>query len=184
MSRKLPQIVVLCEDRQQEAFVRRFLELEGWGKHQIRIEKSPKGKGAAEQWVRDRYPTEVSTLRAAPHIYRSLVVIRDGDTKSVKERLLEFDRALEAHDLRPRQAGERIALIIPCRNIETWIAYLEGHEVDERATYPKLARERDCAPMVVALKRMCDQGLLRPPAPHSLQAACDEYQTRVVGGQQ
>lgn len=55
MSIRRVRIVLLCEDSQQEAFTRRFLEGMGWDTRELRIEKSPSAKGSAEQWVREGF---------------------------------------------------------------------------------------------------------------------------------
>jgi hypothetical protein len=73
-----------------------------------------------------------------------------------------------------------VAFIVPRRNVETWIAYLGGDLVDEAIAYPKLERPRDCAESVRQLNEMCRHGLLRDPAPASLEAACSEYQERIA----
>ncbi len=180
MSRRLPQLVLLCEDPQHDAFCRDFLYAEGWTRHQIRMEKCPKGKQAAEQWVRERYPIEVRTLRAQPHIYRALVVVRDGDLAGVAARERELDQALVAQGLAQRAPGEPILVVVPCRNIETWLAYLGGIPVDEVTKHPRLAHERECKPKVAELKKMCDRGALRQPAPPSLERTCDEYKAHMA----
>lgn len=57
------QVVLLCEDRQQEVFARRFLKKTGWNTRELRVEKAPHGRGAGEQYVRDRFPTELADFR-------------------------------------------------------------------------------------------------------------------------
>lgn len=131
MSRKLPQLVVLCEDAQHGSFLRSFLYKCGWERHQMRMEVCPKGKQSAEQWVRDRYPVEVGLLRSRPHVTRALVVVRDGDAAGLAARKSELDETLAARGLAPRRDDEKIAVVVPCRNIETWLAFLAGHDVDE-----------------------------------------------------
>jgi hypothetical protein len=59
MSRRKVQLIILCEDRQHAACVRRFLETSGWEKRQIEVILNPKGRGSGEQWVRERYACEV-----------------------------------------------------------------------------------------------------------------------------
>lgn len=179
MSRRRVQIVILCEDRQTAAFARRFAEAKGWEKRQIEVILSPKGRGSGEQWVRERYANEVRKLRAAPYVARGLVVVMDEDTQSTEPRDVQLTNALKKQGVTIRSANEPILHIIPCRNIETWLAYLGGETVDECAIYPKLARERDCVPMVNTLKSMCDAGKLREPAPSSLERACVEYCERL-----
>jgi hypothetical protein len=87
---------------------------------------------------------------------------------------------MEAH-LAERGNEEKIAHFIPARNIETWLAYLSGQDVDETTVYPRLKKVSDCQHQVLQLKRMCDAGSLRQPAPPSLACACEEFRRRVPG---
>ena len=57
------QLVLLCEDKQQEAFARRFLKATGWETHAMRVEKAPVGRGAGEQFVRERFARELKAHR-------------------------------------------------------------------------------------------------------------------------
>ena len=179
MSRRRVRLVLLCEDRQHEAFVRRFFELMGWEKRQLEVVRSPKGRGAAEQWVRSEYPAQVQKLRSAPHIDAGLAVLIDEDLGGPGSRERDLARALHAAGVRPLGDTERVALAAPARNIETWFAYLRGDEVDELTEYPRLAQERECRPMATILAGMCRQRQLREPAPPSLDRACAEYRARL-----
>ena len=81
----------------------------------------------------------------------------------------------------PPGNSERVMICVPTWNIETWIAYLNGEEVDEnRSDYPRLLKARDCEPSVQNLVDMCHRRTLRAPFPPSLEAACFQYQ-RVIG---
>lgn len=178
MTRRRPQLVLLCEDSQHEAFARRFLVAAGWGRDKIiRVEKCAEGCG--EQWVRRRYPDEVKHLRRHPELTRALVVIIDADVGTCDARFRALELALSEAGQEERRPEEPIAIFVPRRNIETWISYLDGAEVDEVNAYPKLDRERACRDAVKALKAMCDGQALRAPAPDSLQRACVEYAERL-----
>jgi hypothetical protein len=52
----------------------------------------------------------------------------------VASRLTQLDDALRADAQASRSPTERIAVWVPCRNIETWIATLTGQAVDETWT--------------------------------------------------
>lgn len=171
MASRKANLVLLCEDSQHEAFARRFLQADGWHPRRIRVEKAPRGSG--EAWVRQRYPVELRARRAGPAT--ALAVVIDGDGRTVAQRLQQLDASCRAGDVAPRDSDEPVAIFVPCRNIETWIAYLSGNEVEEFPQYPRLARERDCLPAVRSLKAMCDAGALRQPTPPSIQASCTEY---------
>ena len=179
MSRRV-QLVLLCEDRQHEAFARRFLSSMGWETRAMRVEKAPGGRGAGEQFVRERFPLELRVHRTRP-VSQALVVLMDGDREGPQGRLQRLDLACREAGVRERAAEERVAVFIPTGNIETWLAYLDGERVEEEHLhYPRLVRERDCQRHVDELARMCRAGKLRDPAPPSLEAACAEYRSRLV----
>ena len=139
------------------------------------MEKAPPGRGSAEQFVRQTYPTELAAFRR-PDTANLLIVMVDGDNRGVNVRLRELHAACESAGVPPREQGERVLILVPTWQIETWLAYLAGETVDEtERDYPRLAREADCQRHVDALAQMCRQGHLRAPAPSSLRAACEEY---------
>lgn len=179
MSRTV-NVVILCEDRQHEAFARRFLALAGKGTRVQRVEISPKGRGSGEQFVRTRFAKELAFYRARQHrVEQALVVVVDADGKDALAREAQLAEVATEAGQEPRKAGERVAIFVPARNIETWLAYLDGQDVDETTLYPRLLRERECRRHVDALHQMCRQGALRQPAPLSLAAACKEYGNRL-----
>lgn len=179
MSRTV-NIVILCEDRQHEAFARRFLRQAGRGYRVQRVEVSPRGRGSGEQFVRARFAKELAYYRTRQHrVEQALVVVIDADRRTVAERVAQVDAAAADGGQDRRRPNERVAVFVPARNIETWLAYLDGQAVNEDDVYPRLDRERDCQRHVERLYQMCQQGALRAPAPPSLEAACSEYRARL-----
>lgn len=88
------RITILCEDRQQSCFVRRFPMNRGWTRHDIREEISPQGRGSGEQSVRERFPVELRAYRIqANHQRTGLIVVIDAD----KQGSLIAPAALTAH---------------------------------------------------------------------------------------
>ena len=180
MSKRRVKIVLLCEDSQHEAFIRRFLKGMGWNTREIRVEKSPSALGSAEQWVREKFPHELMAyrqrqLRAAS----ALIAMIDADKKAVQDRINEFGEVCNSMQIAFRAAEEAVAIAVPKRNIETWIHFLDGGAVDENTSYPKLGRERGCRPAVDRLVQLCRSTGLTPNAPQALATACDEYNTRI-----
>lgn len=161
-------ITVLCEDKQHEAFIRRFLKKR---KKRIGAVTRP-NTGAGEQFVRDNYPAYLDAVRKHGGI---LVVMIDGDNYSIEQRPQQMDRACEQRGVLPRTTSDNVIVFVPTRNIETWLAYLDGERVNETNTYPRLQRERDCKRHVDVLAQMCAEKNLRIPAPASLEVACHEY---------
>lgn len=177
MSQCRVQIVILCEDRQQEVFARYFLKKRGFtGRFRAAI--CPKGSQSGEQYVRTQYLVEVKAYRQNRNrVSIGLVVLIDADTGTLQERLNQFAQALNEGSQQNRQPDEAIAIFIPKRNIETWIHYLQGETVDEEIRYSKFEKdEATCKPYVENLAEQCRSQNLPEDAPESLQAACGELQ--------
>jgi len=175
------KIVLLCEDSQHEAFTRRFLKGMGWNTRELRVIKSPSAGGSAEQWVREKFPAELSVYRKRRNRAASaLIAVIDADSKSVQDRINEFEGACNSMHIAFRTADEAVAIAVPKRNIETWICFLSGESVNETTVYPKLKRERGCKPAVDHLVELCKTTGLSKDVPHSLVVACDEYGSRIA----
>ena len=164
-----PKITVLCEDKQHATFIRIFLKKRNRKIYAV----SRTDAGAGEQFVRDNYPAQLDAIRKRGGI---LVVMIDGDNYSIEQREKQMDEACKQKGVSPRNLSDKVAVFVPMRNIETWLAYLDGGEgVNETDTYPRLKRERECQRHVDVLDQMCIEEKLRTPAPASLEAACREY---------
>lgn len=167
-------ITLLCEDSQTDAFVRRFLKHRNFRSRDIRTLPLPGGRQSGEQWVRERYPIELRAVRRRQGAY--LIVVTDADTHSTAVRRAQLDAACDENETPRRDDGDPALVIVPRRNIETWLAYLGGTTVDEDTTYRKLKRESDCATHANNLYRMCHEAQrLDEGAPPSLREACEEY---------
>ena len=168
------RVVLLCEDTQTDAFVRRFLRRRRLRRRDINTLPLPAGGGSAEQWVRKAYPRQLKAIRGRSGA--CLVVVVDGDTRSRIERLEQLRMECERQEVPPTKPADPVLVFVPRRNIETWFAYLDGEEVNERDAYPKLPRESDCSRHANELAHMCNEvQKLREPAPPSLRDACEEY---------
>lgn len=171
-------VILLCEDAQTEAFVRRFLKRRNFRGRDVTTLGLPHGSGSGEQWVRERYPRQLQAIRQRQGA--CLIVVTDADGHSTEFRRAQLDAECEKQRIPRRNDGERVLVIVPRRNIETWLAYLAGDEVDEETRYPRLDRERDCVRHADELFRMChEKQRLREPAPPSLREACDDEYPRL-----
>ena len=179
--KRTTQIVLLCEDEQHSVFMSRFFKVMGWNNRQLRIEKAPGGEGSAEQFVREKFPRELEAYRRNRNrVACMLAVMIDGDNQGVSGRSNNLQTACENASVQPRQTDDKVAIFIPTWNIETWLTYLEGTEVDEeRSDYPKLAKPRDCRDQVNKLQDMCRRRELQESMPPSLRNACKEFQSRL-----
>lgn len=174
---KASQIIVLCEDKAHEVFVKRFLK-KGWGvkPRAIRVPPYPNGQGSGKRYVTNNISLEVEALRKR-HASTILLVIQDADELTVEQ----VKSNLEAKILPHRDDNEPIAYIIPKWHIQTWIAYLNGEDVDEenkstyKINYGRISELKDSHPLIDKLANNCkaNKQLQSPPA--SLVTACEEF---------
>ncbi len=131
-------VVVIVEDDHHKMLIYRYLLRNGLSSHQITIKLSPSGKGSAEQWIRTAYASEVKAYRIRQaKAATALIVIIDADTKTVQERVAQLSRTLDEEGLPEIENQEQIALLIPKRNVETWILCLTEQTVDEATDYKR-----------------------------------------------
>ena len=125
--RKRIRVTVIAEDSRTRGFIRRLLTAQGFDKRRVRFEIAPKGLGAAERWVLERYPHEVQALRSKNYQRgRRLIAVRDGDSDGWDKRKQQFDAVLIEGEMPPRGQDEGIALLVPTWSIETWLLALLG----------------------------------------------------------
>jgi len=170
------RIILLCEDQQHATFVRSFLEKMGWVTRDLRLVLSPTGRGSAEYFVCNQFPKELRMVRSKRGERAYLIVMVDGDSVGVAKRKASLKAACEEQGMAPPGDTDNVLICVPTWNIETWLAYLGGEMVDEaNKGYPKLARPRECKPLVEELVVMCRARALRPSAPASLEDTCASY---------
>jgi hypothetical protein len=123
---------ILCEDRLTEQFLRSWLKLKGLEGRALHFLVSPKGVGSGAAYVQTQYRAEMQLLRsnAFQKNLGALVVI-DEDGFSLTNRKRDLDDSLPQR----RQSGERVAVLVPTRNIETWIKCLTDGPVNEVTDY-------------------------------------------------
>ncbi|MGO8670106.1 MAG: hypothetical protein ACLQVD_01875 [Capsulimonadaceae bacterium] len=144
-SSRASRVVILCEDRQHEVFVSRYLKKHGIEKRAIVPLVSPRGREAGSSFVLRKYADEVQNCRHRnQHTRTYLIVVLDVDVSTVEARFGELSARLES----AREDSEPIVLLLPRRNIETWIEALCGSIVNEETTYRHLKCESDCEPAV------------------------------------
>jgi hypothetical protein len=171
--------VILCEDLQSQVFIRRALLRRGVEPRRIRLVDLPSGGGSGEQYVRKQYSGEVEAHRSqVAHMAAALVVHLDADPGyTVADRHNQLADTLAAAQQTPRQPQERIAHLVPKRNMETWIhLYLDGPPVDEETEYAKYPKdESTCWPAAEQFSDEAAQNRIREGAPPSLVQGLAEF---------
>ncbi|MFO0651442.1 MAG: hypothetical protein U0326_34780 [Polyangiales bacterium] len=142
-------VIILAEDRSGARFVEAWLRGRGVPSRAMVTKMAPEGSGSGKQWVTAEYPKEVRDHRSkVQHTEKTLIVCTDADELSVNERLDQLGQALTGARLEERDDEERILLLVPRWEIETWAHHLlSGDEVteDEKAVHWDTERSRrDC----------------------------------------
>jgi len=125
---------------------------------------------------------ELATYRRIRNrVSTALVVMIDGDDRGPAKRRAELEAACRKEGVSFVRSTERVLIVVPTWNIETWIAYLDPNcdDVDETVNdYPHLSQPRDCQPHVKVLADMCRNK--QAPALPRLLSACNEYNNRMA----
>ena len=119
-------IVLLVEGWEDARFMRAWLIKHLNVDHRnIRDNISPKGGGAAEQYVRERFPVEAALHRQNSAKRGSLLIaVIDADKKTFEER---YNALIESINDRTG-----VFVFVPKRHMETWLRALNGFlPVDE-----------------------------------------------------
>lgn len=158
-------VIVLAEDQHHEMLIRRYLRQCGVNKHEIRINRSPSGQGNAEGWVRREFVKEIRAYRVRQARARtSLIVIIDADVHTVEDRLVQLNRALTDLGEEAVRDQDRVARLVPKRNVETWILCLNDEPgLDEDTDYTR--ERRHWHDMIPPAARMLCQWTQSPAAP-------------------
>jgi hypothetical protein len=187
----LPEVTILCEDIDQERFIREYLICCGLDDRKIKDFGNPKGKTIKNNnaLIVKHYPELIKSYRSRKYRNIAVVVMIDADEDSLEERMRCLNIALDetAGNLNkdPRFLNEKIAIFVPARNIETWFYYINSHmsgqECNELTDYKdkkmtvkeriELAKK---SARILALE-ICPQGVDRIALP-SLRYACRELQ--------
>ena len=184
----LPEVTILCEDIDQERFIREYLICRGLDDRKIKDFGNPKGRDIKNNnaLILKHYPELIQSYRSRNYRNIAVVVMIDADEDSLDDRMRSLNIALDetAGNLNkdPRRPNEKVAIFVPARNMETWFYYImEGQECDETTDYKDKkmsAKERIELAKSAAQKlarEICPQGADRITLP-SLRYACTELQ--------
>jgi hypothetical protein len=169
------RVIVLFEDQEQECFLRHLSKR--LGLRPVRYENCQNNAG-----VLQRLGREVDALRERSHQKNlGLVVVIDADDKGLKGRVDEIlARIVADASAGARRSAERIALVVPAREIENWYVHLcvpAARPIDETRDYKPTPEWRSLASDIGAAAKQCaaawapEAGRIDPP---SLSAAREE----------
>ena len=161
---RVSKIILVCEGWRDSAFARGFLTAAGIDGRAIDPRPNPGGSG--HDWVKNQFVAEVANLIRFSE-GRGVLGLLDEDGKGVTERQREVEEALEARNLALLSAQEGRCLLLPTRNLETWLYWLTAlrrgsslavDEVTDCKTnrpgdVPRILDE-DCRPAGAALHKL------------------------------
>ena len=159
-------VIILVEDEHHRMLIYRYLRNCGLKPHDMRIRPHPLGRGSGERWVLERFAAETGEYRSRQARARTaLIVMIDADTHTIEERLSQLDQALRGGGERSIAKDERIARLVPRRNVETWILCLNGErDVDEDTDYTGERRNwHDLIPKAAEILCQWTQSKNAPP---------------------
>ncbi|WP_449418569.1 hypothetical protein [Phormidium nigroviride] len=186
----LPEVTILCEDIDQERFIREYLICRGLDDRKIRDFGNPKGRiiNNNNALIVKHYPDIIKSYRKRKYRNIAVVVMIDADEDSLFDKMRSLHIALDetAGNLNqdPRLPNEKVAIFIPARNIETWFYYInndmEGQECNEITDYKdKMSKEERIELAKISARKLateiCPQGVDGIALP-SLRYACRELQ--------
>lgn len=129
------QYYILCEDAQMDSFINAFLKCNGIGPRKRYTIPIPAGRGCGEAFVRTQLPKEIKMLRAKKYLKLAVIVCTDADKLPVSEREKMLVERVRTEIPQWDYKDEMLLIWIPKREIETWIEFFKGEEVDENMDF-------------------------------------------------
>ena len=132
------KIILVCEGWRDSAFARAFLKEAGINPRTVEPKTNPRGSG--HDWVKTQFVEEVANLTRFAE-GRGVIGLLDEDGEGVEIRRKQVAERLQTQNLPSIAPDEGRCLLLPTRNIETWIYWLISNrdgssvQVDETTNY-------------------------------------------------
>lgn len=156
MSERVSETVLLCEDDMQARLVRAFMKVSGVQTRTLRERiASELEQGGNCRTVLNRFPEELRACRKRHQAKAKthLIVMIDADDLSVDDRRRELLDELNKLDMASLNEHDSVSLLIPKRNVETWIRALNDEESLEDENY-KRSKPPDKSVVRAAARRL------------------------------
>lgn len=170
------RFIILGEGMRDYYFAKAFFET-ALGKSKVECYRSQtvSGAGSGEQQVRELFPKELAARRKRPRDEQYwLAVVTDGDTFSPDQRRSQLEKEAQTNKQAPPGIDEKVAVIVPCRNLESWFQWIETGEIDETMDYKHRFSSAKPTKYAKQLSDKC-QVLSTDDFPPSLQDACEQW---------
>lgn len=138
MSNRASQIILLCEDEEQERLAKQYMRQCDLDTERRVVSKVASRSGGNDSWVLNEFSKELDACRKRNTRTKTLLVVMiDADKFTVEDRSQQLSKRVKSAELEEISNNDPLALLIPKRNIETWICALLGETVDEQTDYKK-----------------------------------------------
>jgi hypothetical protein len=127
-------VIILAEDQEQQNLARRYLlRVDARYQRRLRLLPLPGRQQSGSQYVREQFPKQVRECRRRISRGASclLIVLTDADERTTREREETLEKVLSGYGQARIGSKERIVVLIPKWQIETWIKCLLGKRVSE-----------------------------------------------------
>lgn len=179
MNNRASQIIVLCEDKLHDVFVRRFLKKWGVANRTVRVLDYPQGAGSGAAYVIANYPEQLKAVRSRS-AGTALIVVVDADNRTVKQRADDLKNSLKQASMPDVGNDEPVCCVIPKRSIDTWLKWLQGDSVDEEMSYKQQLgfrmKESEAHSLIDILAEKCRRREKLETPPDSLSKACGQFE--------
>jgi hypothetical protein len=141
------KIILVCEGWRDSAFARGFLVAAGVVARSIDVKPNPGGSG--HDWVKTQFAQEAANLARFAE-GRGVLGLLDEDGQGATARQQEVADRLRERGLGPISAQDGRCLLLPTRNLETWLYWLTAQRsglpsnVDEVTDYKKAGPPTGC----------------------------------------
>lgn len=162
----------LVEDRDHEQMLRGLVDRMGpTARRNLRVDPYPAGRGAGEQHVRAKFAQFVADIRSK-RFQEGLwgIVVIDGDVEGAAVRRRQLLGTLAV----PLSDSERLIVLVPTRNVQTWGWCLLGNSVNESDDYKHLF-ERTGESLRRVFERAWPDSSSPPLQPDSLREAWRDW---------
>ncbi len=138
------QYYILCEDAQMDSFINSFLKCNNINTRKRYTIPIPAGEGSGEAFVRSHLPREVRMLHVKKYINIVVIACTDADKLTVADREQKLVDQVKKEMPKWDYTNEMLLIWIPKREIETWIEYFKGGEVDEEMDFKHDGNPSSC----------------------------------------
>jgi len=132
------KIILVCEGWRDSAFARGFLEAAGVDSRSLDLKMNPGGSG--HDWVKTQFVQEAANLARFAE-GRGVLGLLDEDGQGAAVREKDVADRLRERELGTISARDGRCLLLPARNLETWLHWLIAQQsgsslrVDETTDY-------------------------------------------------